>query len=78
MPATYLIGIDIELKGTKAALFAQDGRCLAEAFSTFGSLTAVAGSCRRSGNQVQSVRDNQDMRAKSAHSAGRDYRQDRN
>ncbi len=32
MPATYLIGIDIGTQGTKAALFAQDGRCLAEAF----------------------------------------------
>ncbi|GAK57138.1 hypothetical protein U27_04103 [Candidatus Vecturithrix granuli] len=32
MPTTYLIGIDIGTQGTKAALFAQDGRCLAEAF----------------------------------------------
>ena len=32
MAEKYLIGIDIGTQGTKAALFAEDGRCVAEAF----------------------------------------------
>ena len=32
MAEHYLIGIDIGTQGTKAALFAEDGRCVAEAF----------------------------------------------
>ncbi len=32
MAKKYLIGVDIGTQGTKAALFAEDGRCVAEAF----------------------------------------------
>ena len=32
MAEKHLIGIDIGTQGTKAALFTEDGRCLAEAF----------------------------------------------
>ena len=32
MAGKYLIGIDIGTQGTKAALFSEDGKCLAEAF----------------------------------------------